>query len=405
MNFEELVNMNAAGTGRGETTPIGVFQKQQINRKYENVLAFHESLATDAIFVSQMRGEVEAVEAVSGRHQMEMSVNEEGTGLMLQSGNFISLAQLLNDNPAICADAKFIRELMHQIVEWAADFHSQGIYHVCFSPQNIFLHRKNNEMSLISHGSFYLQGNSLENLYKGFEDYIAPEVMSGGTVDERCDVYSVGKLFCYIFSQTDTPAVYKKALEKATEFFPEDRYDSLANMEHAVLRRRNAKRTLREFIVAAILALLIVAVYFSLTPETGQTEYVKPAPKESVDDVLSDDGFDPAVAMAEIISDTTSAITPEKQRQLEEYQAKAAKIFRKRYEREADRILSRVYTRTGNGTNEKSFVAASQAAIKELAKMQTDIAAQAGIDPQTSQSIAIEVIEQVTNRKQKELAK
>jgi len=405
MNFEELVNMNGTENRYGETTPIGVFQKLRVDQKYENMVTLHDALASDAIFMSQMQREIKAVAELPDEYQMRMTLSDDGRRLCLQPGNFVSLAQLLNENPAICADAKFIRTLTTQIEEWADAFHQQGIYHVCFSPHNVFLNRKDRKLVLISHGSFYLQGNNREELYKGFGDFIAPEVMSGGAVDERCDVYSVGKLLEYIFSQTDTPAVYKKVLTKATQILPEDRYDSIAHMERAVRKRRNARRSLREFIVAAVVALLIVAAYFSVTPDTNQTEYIKPAPKEDVDDILADDGFDPAAAMAEIIADTSSVMTPEKQRQLEEYQAKAAKIFRKRYEREADRILSRIYTRNTRGTSEKSFVAASHAAIEELARLQTDIAAQAGIDPQTSQSIAIEVIEQVTNRKQREIAK
>lgn len=405
MNYEELVSINGANGGRGDKTPIGVFQKRRINLKYENVVTLKNSLSVDAIFLSQLRKEAEAIMELPDTHQLRFSVNESGTEIYLPAGSYVSVAQLLNENPAICADTKFINGLFRDIVRWSVDFHANEIYHVCFSPHNVFVNRKTNRLALVSHGSFYVHGNNLVDMFREFEEYIAPEVLGDGIVDERCDVYSVGKLFLYIFNQTEVPAVYKKVLDKATEVLPEDRYDSLSSMYRAVKRNRNVRRSIWEFGVASAIAALIVLGYFSMAPDTSaQSEYIKPGPKTDFNDIL-DENFDPAAAMEDLISDTLSDITPEKQKQIDDYKAKASHIFRKRYEREAERILSRVYTSRYNGTTERRFVAASQAAIEELTKLQTDIAAQAGIDPQTSQTIALEIIERVSNRKQKEMEK
>ena len=403
MNFEELVNIQEASGGRCENTPIGVFQKKRIERKYENALTLKMSLAEDAIFMSQLRREVETMESLQCKSQLHFSINEEGTELKIDAGNFISIAQFVNENPAICTDTAFIDGFLDQIVEWGSICHPNGIYHVCFSPHNVFINRKTNKLALISHGSFYLQGNNLEEFYKGYEDYIAPEILSGGTIDERCDVFSVGKLFAFIFGNIETPPVYSKMLTKATEVFPEDRYDSLSDMKRALKHHRTTRRSIIELCIAAAVALLIVGIYYSFTPDNNQVEYVKPAPKDDLDEILSEYGFDPVTAMTDIMTDTTSNMTPEKEKELEEYRAKAAKIFQRRFAREADRILSGIYTKKYSSGNARSFVEANQSAIEELMKLQVDIAAQTGIDPQTSQSIAAEVIEQIANEKQKAL--
>ena len=108
----------------------------------------------------------------------------------------------------------------------------------------------------------------------------------------------------------------------------------------------------------------------------------------------------PTEAMEILVSDTASMITPEQQKKLDEYKKKAADIFRRRYEKEAQQVLTGVYSRKYKNTSNQNFVEINQAAIEELIKKQTDIAAQTGIDPNTSQKIAQEVIDKVSTQLQ-----
>ena len=80
-------------------------------------------------------------------------------------------------------------------------------------------------------------------------------------------------------------------------------------------------------------------------PESSPVEFVKPAPRQATDDLL-DDGFDPAELG--VIGDGDSLVYDEEARAAtqRDYQAKAEEIFRKMYEKEADRILPRSITRT-----------------------------------------------------------
>src|SRR5574344_2850256 len=96
------------------------------------------------------------------------------------------------------------------------------------------------------------------------------------------------------------------------------------------------------FLIAIVAALVIVGVYFGMTPEPQQIEYVKPAPKQSTDDLL-DDGFDPATELGVISGDSLSKLPAEQRKKMEEYQKKGEEIFRQQFEKEADRILSKVY--------------------------------------------------------------
>ncbi|WP_288145996.1 hypothetical protein, partial [Xylanibacter rodentium] len=101
--------------------------------------------------------------------------------------------------------------------------------------------------------------------------------------------------------------------------------------------------------------------------------------------------------------DTGSFMSVERQQKMKEYEEKSEQIFRKRYSREAERILSKIYNKDYMGSNEKKFMAASQPTIDELVAAQEELASQSHISKIRSQRIATEIIEEITERKKKEL--
>ena len=85
------------------------------------------------------------------------------------------------------------------------------------------------------------------------------------------------------------------------------------------------------------------------------------------------------------------------------YQAKAEQIFRKNYEKEADRILSKIYNKDYMSKSEKKFMAENQETIKELMDLQLKMGEEAGMTPEHAQVIASEIIERISNEKKKQL--
>ena len=241
-------------------------------------------------------------------------------------------------------------------------------------------------------------------LYRDMTDYLAPEVLAEGSVDERCDVYSVGKFIEWLYSSSDMPIEIKRMVKKATEELPEDRYQSVADMRSALKRLKNARNSVVMFLIALVAALVIVGIYFGMTPEPQQIEYVKPAPKQSTDDLL-DDGFDPATELGVISGDSLSKLPPEKRKQMEEYQKKGEEIFRKQFEKEADRILSKVYDAEHMGASEKNFMASSQKVFAELMEVQQKLSGEANISNEKGQLIATQIIDKITEKKKKAVQK
>ena len=241
-------------------------------------------------------------------------------------------------------------------------------------------------------------------IYRDTADYVAPEVLSGGSVDERSDVYSIGKFIEWLYSTSDMPFEYKRVVKKATQELPEDRYKSVADMRTALKRLKGARGSAMMFLIAIVAALVIVGVYFGMTPEPQQIEYVKPAPKQSTDDLL-DDGFDPATELGVISGDSLSKLPAEQRKKMEEYQKKGEEIFRKQFEKEADRILSKVYDSEHMGASEKNFMASSQKVFAELMELQQKLSNEANISNEKGQLIATQIIDKITEAKKKTVQK
>jgi len=407
MNYEELVSINENVQHRLVKLPIGFFRRKAVDGKYVNKVDLRKELTDNILFCECLKKECDENVRLKDKRQLHFVVSAESemlSSLEVEQGNLISFEQLLIDNPAVVARQGFIDETISGLVEITSFLNSQKIYHVCFSPSNVFVRKADNGIMLLSHGSFYLNHVSPGVLYEGMENYIAPEVMSGGTVDERCDVYSLGKFLENLFSVAEMPYGYKKVIDKAVSEMAEDRYDSVDEMKKALIIRTNTWKSIKMFLIALAISLIFVGFFFGLMPETTNVEYVKPVPKDPEEAVL-DTGFDPKTELGVVMPDTSGVLTPEQIEEMKQYEAKSEEIFRKMYAKEAERILSKIYNNKYMGANEKSFIAGSRSTTDELLKAQTEIAARAGLSDDKSQKIAYQIIETITEDKKKGLTK
>lgn len=403
MNYEELLASRKDGKLNKTSLPIGDYYRQQIDGKYRSVVDIYPELNSNIKFCEALKKECEHNASLANQHILHFRPQIEGHDIIrleMEQGQYQPLKQVLNDNPSIVAEPHFIEEFTRQLLETASYLHSQGLFGVCFSPQTVFL-RKGDYAVLLSHvGSYYISINDPSELYHGgLEEYVAPEVMNNGTIDNRCDIYSIGHLLQNVFDKSDMPLELRNVVKKAVSESPEDRFTTPDEMLSSINRKRNTYRSLLTGIIAIALAGLVIALYFDMMPESNPVEFVKPAPRQATDDLI-DDGFNPEELG--VTSDGDSLVAIE-QRSQEEYQAKAEAIFRKRYTVAAEKILSKIYNKEYMNVTEKNFMSQSESTVQELMKAQEEIAGESSLDPARSQLIATEIIERITEQKKKEL--
>ncbi len=402
MNYEEMLAAKNEGKQNRTLLPIGEYYRIQTDGKYHAVVRIHQELNSSIVFSGALKKECERNKTLINRYQLHftpvMNENGEVEQLDVENGVFLSMEQLLTENPAVVAEKGFIDNTLKALVDITTYLHSQGIRHVCYSPKTVMVRRGDHAVMLLSHGSYYMAMNDQRGFYGDDAVYVAPEVLDHGTIDDRCDVYSIGKFMEAIFLHAGMSVEYRKAMKKATSEKPEDRYDTPLALLKAVQSNRSMMRTGMLLAAAVVVALIAFEIYSELVPEPTQVEFVKPAPRQATDDLL-DDGFKPE-DLGVVSADSLSEEDLETQRM---YRAKAEEIFRKNYEKEADRILSKIYNKDYMNTTEKQFAAQSQSTIEELMKVQQKMGQEASLTPERAQLIASEIIERVTNEKKKQM--
>lgn len=411
MNYEELLGSRDARKTNKVRLPYGYFYKRLIDGKYSNFVEFHDELADNIVFGDCINREFEELSKIHNKYQLHYTPNEGEDGvyaIAVEPGNYITFEQLLNDTPSVVAREDFIDSTIRNLVDITTELNNEGIQHICFAPSCLLVRKSDGDVRLLCHGSSFNRLQMADVLYDGLEDYVAPEVMAGQLSTDRSDVYSLAKFIAYLYDSSGMPYELKKVVEKATSENPEDRYASVSEMYHKMKNRRSFRRTALMAVAALVVALVALYMYIDLLPSTEPVEFVKPV-DEPVSDDLLDEGFDP---MTELGPDADSATIARAlqdymmndsdrvdEKKVREYDAKAEQIFRKKYTREAEIILSKIYNNERMNNSEKNFMASSQEVMEELVKKQIELSQNSPISQETAQRIASEIIEQITEKK------
>ena len=416
MNFEELLETRDVRKTTKVRLPYGYFYKRLIDGKYSNFVEFHDEVADHVAFSNCVRTEAADMEKVANKHQLHFVPNEVDGGvyaIAVEVGNFITLEQLLNENPAIIARESFDIETIHDLAEITELLNDKGIYHVCFAPCNVLARKNDSTGRLLCHGSFYAKLDQ-ETLYDGLEDYVAPEVLAGGEITARADVYSLAKFVGWLYHSAGLPLEWRHVIARATAEDPERRYSSVKEFYNALINYKNMRRTAIVGFAAIAIALAIVGCYFYMLPQPEQVEYVKAVEEPIPDDMLDEENLLYGLG-ADADSATIANIVAKQMRlkdslsidekEMKAYQAKAEQIFRKQFTKEADRILSKVYNNKQMNLNEKDFMARSRSMTEELAKVEQELAKSSNLGNERSQRIASEIIDQLTTKKMEALDK
>ena len=417
MNFEEMLEQREYKKTSKIRMPYGYFYKRLIDGKYSNFVQFHDELTEDISFGHYVKAESDAVASINHKTQLHFSTNEEDDGVFaiaVEVGNYQTLEQLLNENPAIVARNEFLSAMLKSLFDFTSYLNSRGIYHVCYAPSNILMRKNDNAVRLLCHGSFYKDVDA-DLLYEGVTDYIAPEALNKGKIDARSDVYSLGKLMTYLYNSASIPLELKPIIKKATDVNPDKRYASIEDFEAAIKRAQNLKHTGLLAAAALAIALIIVGLFFYTLPSPDNMEYVKPV-KEPVPDEMIEEDMD---ALLGIGADTDSATIAEivKQQQhvkdslgisegkMREYKSKAEEIFRKQFTKAAESIISKVYNKDQMNGSEKDFMFNAQKMTDELISKKDEIMKSTAISSERAEAIADKIIEQLTEKKKAELDK
>ena len=419
MNYEELVETRDVRKSNKVKMPFGYFHKRQIDGKYSNFVEFLDELSDNILFAECLKKDCEVTAQVSDKHQLHFTPNtEEGSdgiyAVAVEPGNYLTIGQLLYEVPSVVAQKDFLENTVKDLLQLTITLNEKGIQQVCFAPTNVFVRRNDNSVRLLLHGSPFHRLSAYDTLYEGIEEYIAPEVLRGEAPTDRSDVYGLGKFIDYLNASSGMPIYLKSIIEKATSEDPEARYATVADFRKALSQRKAAFKSAITSLCAIAIALILVGLFFTLTPDTEVVEFIKPV-EEPISEELLDEGFDPTTELGVAADSATIAKAIKDyqmkdsdkidEKKIREFEAKGEAIFRKQFTKEAERILSGVYNGRTMAGGQKAFEAASSKAMEELVEKQIELGENSSLSKEKSTNIATQIIEQITERKKAEMDK
>ena len=160
-----------------------------------------------------------------------------------------TLAEYLGEKPGLPAR----KRVFLQLLAATAYLHGKGIIHNDLSPANILITRTDNDVKLIDLGFSDDDTHYLLKGLGGTPGYASPELLSGGRIDARSDIWTLGRLMKDIF-----PHRYRRIAAKCLRESPSRRYPSVEALERAFRRRGQALRYGAMGLAAALMAAAFV---------------------------------------------------------------------------------------------------------------------------------------------------
>ena len=112
VNFEELIETRDIRKTTKVRMPYGYFYKRLIDGKYSNFVEFHDEVADNISFQKSVKAEYEALQGINQKTQLHYTPNEGDDGIYaiaVEVGNYVTVEQLLNDDPSVVASGEFLK--------------------------------------------------------------------------------------------------------------------------------------------------------------------------------------------------------------------------------------------------------------------------------------------------------
>ena len=173
-----------------------------------------------------------------------------GLCIVMEYVDGMTLAEFLATSPSASERKRILNELLDAV----AFIHSHQVVHNDLKPENILITRNGHSVKLIDFG--YADCDfSIDKATGGTKSYASPELLNGGEIDGKSDIYSIGLIIRALF-----PHHYKLIARKCQHKNADKRYKKVSDIGKAI--RRHDLGILLSVVIAVIGIGLFVSIWF-----------------------------------------------------------------------------------------------------------------------------------------------
>ncbi|MBQ9677929.1 MAG: serine/threonine protein kinase [Prevotella sp.] len=152
-------------------------------------------------------------------------------GILIEYVDGETLTDCLTNRPQYFT-RKNTKKFVSQLLDVVRYLHAHQVLHLDIKPDNILLTRINDDVKLVDFGCCYT--DTFSDTQGHTNGFAAPEQLRGEVVDERTDIYAIGK----ILAMLPHAYIYNKVIARCTASNPSDRYQSIDDLQHDLSHRR-----------------------------------------------------------------------------------------------------------------------------------------------------------------------
>jgi len=180
-----------------------------------------------------------------------------------------TLKDFISNNPTYFKKKEHIQKFIEQLLSAISYLHQKQILHLDLKPENILITNIGYDVKIIDLGFAYSDCYQFLTIGKT-NLYAAPEQINNSKIDQRTDIYGIGMVLLYVFTQTadkkllnKIPQPYKSIVSKCLTDNIEDRYFDISVLNRDIAQSSKNKPA-KYFLL--ILVLLVVGLFFFIKP-------------------------------------------------------------------------------------------------------------------------------------------
>lgn len=195
--------------GTGAHSTILHIKREEDGRSYALKIVPIDS-AEDRKFLDQAQHEFRIAQMLEHVNLIKVHTLETESNWMFKVKKVNLLIEFVQGSTLDTLKSLSLKKLVPVFVQVATGLvhmHRRGVFHADMKPSNIIVNNRTGQAKIIDYGLAWVKGEGKEGRIQGTPEYLAPETVMMGIVNERTDIFNFGSTMYRMLTFQNTPTL------------------------------------------------------------------------------------------------------------------------------------------------------------------------------------------------------